>query len=673
MHVTPPQETSSAPPRWRTELTPLLDALPFPALVIDARHEVVAQNGLAADPSEPCPCPLSTAASTGEPATREVLDPATGRWSECSVFPTTFLDESGARLYLHFVWDVTEQRSTTQALERSREHQAALIHLLGLVPACEHADQLLREVVDQVASLSWMGLDAGAAAFVAEGTTLRMVHQRRLSPGVLQKCARVPFGACLCGRVADSKKPVACSNLNADHEYRFEGMTDHGHAVLALTDHDETLGVLNFYLPAGAKLDADRAKFLDSVARITSEALARLNLRSKLLRADRMATVGVLAASVAHEVRNPLTYVLYNLESLEGELSQLSRATRGERSEGFDFEVDELREMARDALEGARRIRSIIDDLKIFARNDEDERLPVDVNEAIESAIRLATNEVKYRARVEQTLGDVPAVLGSSGRLGQLLLNLVINAAQAIAPGARADNFIAIRSWQEGDWVNIEVRDSGSGIAPDVLPRVFAPFFTTKPPGVGTGLGLSICKDIAADMGGTIAVESAVGVGTRIVVRLPSAMPGGAAQSAASMHPRRATEALGRVLVVDDDPHVAASLSRMLRGHYEVLTAPSGHAALELLARDLRVDALVSDVMMPTLSGIELHAELDRTRPELARRVVFVTGAASDGEIRSGLERAGRPWLEKPVSSRALLSLLAQIVTSVSADSAASK
>ncbi|MCC6903921.1 MAG: response regulator [Polyangiaceae bacterium] len=669
----PPQETPSAPPCWRSELAPLLDALPFAALLVDERHQAVARNGLATEPAGPCPCPLSTAARTGKPATRDLLDEATGRWLECSVFPTAFLDESGALLYLHFVSDVTEQRSTTQALERSREHQAALIHLLGLVPACEHADQLLREVVDQVASLSWMGLDAGAAAFVAEGTTLRMVHQRRLSLGVLQKCAKVPFGQCLCGRVAESRKPAVCSNLNADHEYRFEGMVDHGHAVLALTDHDETLGVLNFYLPAGAKLDADRAKFLDSVARITSEALARLNLRSKLLRADRMATVGVLAASVAHEVRNPLTYVLYNLESLESELGQLSRAARGTRGGGFDFEVDELKEMARDALEGARRIRSIIDDLKIFARNDEDERVPVDVNEAIESAIRLATNEVKYRARVEQTLGDVPPVLGSSGRLGQLLLNLVINAAQAIAPGARADNFVAIRSWQERDWVNIEVRDSGAGIAPDVLPRVFAPFFTTKPPGVGTGLGLSICKDIAADMGGTIAVESTVGVGTRFVVRLPSASPAGAAQGAASVHPRRATEALGRVLVVDDDPHVAASLSRMLRGHYEVLTVPSGHAALELLGRDLPVDALVSDVMMPTLSGIELHAELDRTRPELARRVVFVTGAASDGEIRSDLERAGRPWLEKPVSSRALLSLLAQVVTGVSADSAASK
>lgn len=674
MHASPPPDAPPGPLGWRHDLAPLLEALPFAALLVNARHEVVAHNALGARPSSPCPCPLPAAARSGEPATRDVLDEASGRWFECAVYPTGFHDDSGERLYLHFVSDVTERRSTTELLERSREHQAALIHLLGRVPACEHADQLLREVVDQVAELSWMGLDAGAAAFVAEGRTLRMVHQRRLSQGVLQKCARVPFGACLCGRVAESRKAAVCSNLNADHEFRFEGMTDHGHAVLALTDHDETLGVLNFYLPAGARLDADRAKFLDSVARITSEALARLNLRSKLARADRMATVGVLAASVAHEVRNPLTYVLYNLESLEGELGQLSRTARGAGgSEGtLDVELDDLKEMARDALEGAQRIRAIIDDLKIFARHDDSERVAVDVNDAIESAIRLATNEVKYRARIEHDLGKVAPVLGNAGRLGQLLLNLVINAAQAIAPGSRSQNFIAVRSWQEGDWVNIEVRDSGAGIPPEVLPRVFAPFFTTKPAGVGTGLGLSICKDIVAGMGGTIGVESTVGLGTRFIVRLPSAIPPRTAR-AASIVPLGTAGTRARVLVVDDDLQVATSIARMLRGHYEVLTAQSGRAALELLASEPAIDALVSDVMMPDGNGLELQSELAGTRPELARRVVFVTGAASDGGIRASLERTGQPWLEKPVGSAALLELLTQLVAGVSAGSAASR
>jgi CheY-like chemotaxis protein len=387
-----------------------------------------------------------------------------------------------------------------------------------------------------------------------------------------------------------------------------------------------------------------------------------------------MATVGVLAASVAHEVRNPLTYVLYNLESLEGELGQLSRTARGAGgSEGtLDVELDDLKEMARDALEGAQRIRAIIDDLKIFARHDDSERVAVDVNDAIESAIRLATNEVKYRARIEHDLGKVAPVLGNAGRLGQLLLNLVINAAQAIAPGSRSQNFIAVRSWQEGDWVNIEVRDSGAGIPPEVLPRVFAPFFTTKPAGVGTGLGLSICKDIVAGMGGTIGVESTVGLGTRFIVRLPSAIPPRTAR-AASIVPLGTAGTRARVLVVDDDLQVATSIARMLRGHYEVLTAQSGRAALELLASEPAIDALVSDVMMPDGNGLELQSELAGTRPELARRVVFVTGAASDGGIRASLERTGQPWLEKPVGSAALLELLTQLVAGVSAGSAASR
>lgn len=222
-----------------------------------------------------------------------------------------------------------------------------------------------------------------------------------------------------------------------------------------------------------------------------------------------------------------------------------------------------------------------------------------------------------------------------------------------------------------GDWVNIEVRDSGAGIPPEVLPRVFAPFFTTKPAGVGTGLGLSICKDIVSGMGGTIGVESTVGLGTRFVVRLPSAIAPGAGK-AASIVPLGAAGPRPRVLVVDDDAQVATSLARMLRLHFEVLTAQSGRAALELLASEPAIDALVSGVMMPDGNGLELQRALGGTRPELARRVVFVTGAASDGEVRASLERTGQPWLEKPVSSAALLALLTELVAGVSAGSTAS-
>ncbi len=231
----------------------------------------------------------------------------------------------------------------------------------------------------------------------------------------------------------------------------------------------------------------------------------------KLLFADCMASMGALAAGVAHEINNPLTFVVANLAYTLDAVSQIEPRP-----------VEALRALE-DAQEGVERVRNIVLDLKMFSRSEEGADEPVDVRRILRSAANLVSNEVKHRARLRLELGDVPPVLANFHRLGQVFVNLMINATQAIPEGAADRHVIAASCRPDPDGrVCVEVSDTGCGIPSEVLPRIFEPFFTTKPVGVGTGLGLAVCHRIVTRLGGTIDVESREGEGTTFRVRLPA-------------------------------------------------------------------------------------------------------------------------------------------------------
>ena len=246
------------------------------------------------------------------------------------------------------------------------------------------------------------------------------------------------------------------------------------------------------------------------------------DLQARMLVSERMASVGTLAAGVAHEVNNPLTYVFSNVAFAMEQLraSELDWSTRPACAP--------LRDAATalgEALAGAGRVRDIVRDLKTFSRAGDDLAGVAAPNAVIEGCLKM-TKGVTSRARVVTHLGEVPAVHGSEARLAQVISNLLVNAAQAIPEGQR-DPEIAISTWRtDRGWVAIEVRDNGAGIPPDVLPHIFDPFFTTKPVGEGTGLGLSICHGIVEALGGEIRVETQVGRGTAVRMVLPPANAG---------------------------------------------------------------------------------------------------------------------------------------------------
>ncbi len=396
----------------------------------------------------------------------------------------------------------------------------------------------------------------------------------------------------------------------------------------------------------------------DEVLAILRDVTELHGMQAKLFLSDRMASVGTLAAGVAHEINNPLSFVIANQTLTLEALEELSRERPCQQ-------VSESIELLREAAEGTDRVRRIVRDLKIFSRHDDESLGPVDLRHAMDRAIALAWNEIRHKARLVKAYGEVPLILANEARLGQVFLNLMINAAQAIADGDADANEIRVSTRVEGQSAILEVRDTGSGIAPEHLTRIFDPFFTTKPVGVGTGLGLAICHQIVRTQGGEITVDSTLGKGTcfRIVLpldhaslkadkqkRLPSDPP----------PPRRSS-----VLVVDDEVMLSRSLSRLLGGEHDVEAINSGAEALRLVGTGRRFDVILCDLMMPELSGMELYNELGQLAPDLARRMVFLTGGACTTGARDFLSRVQNPRLEKPFNLDELKKVVRTMATAL--------
>jgi PAS domain S-box-containing protein len=379
----------------------------------------------------------------------------------------------------------------------------------------------------------------------------------------------------------------------------------------------------------------------------------RHRMRAKLLLSDRMVSLGTLAAGIAHEINNPLAYVTANLEVVAETLDEMPEAA----AQG------ELRAAIGDAREGAERVRNIVRGLRTFSRSEEEKRMPLALPDVLAAAVRLTGNELKHRAVLVRELGATPPVLADEGRLAQVFINLLINAAHAIPEGNTDANRIVVRTrTDDSGRAVVEIQDSGEGMPPEVMARAFDPFFTTKEVGEGTGLGLSICHGIVSGLGGTIAIESTRGQGSLVRVVLPPAPVAAAPQPQAAAVATPAPVRRHRVLIVDDEPRVAQALKRMLHGDHELTVASCGAEAIAHLAAGERFDVIITDVMMPNMTGIELYDRLEDLAPDQAARVIFLSGGVFTAQTQTRLEASGNPQLTKPVSSQELRACVAQLV-----------
>lgn len=397
-------------------------------------------------------------------------------------------------------------------------------------------------------------------------------------------------------------------------------------------------------------------------------------LEERLAEADRLASLGMLAAGIGHEINNPLAYTVGNLDLVKERLpallerqgryrQTLARLVRGTATveqarevladaDADRAEAEELLRCARDAAHGAGRVQSIMRDLREFSSVPARRGASANLLRVIRSAINLSRNELRYRARLVTELGEVPPVSGEESRLAQVFVNLLVNAAQAVERGGSPEPEIRVRTWVDGETVAAEVRDSGQGLTPEEREHLFDPFSAELPPGVGSGLSLSVTRNIVTSFGGTIEVDSAPGRGTGFIVRLPR--PDGAAGRTAGGPAARAEPRRARILVVDDEPMVCKTVRRWLGREHDVVLAESAEEAERVLAQDHGFDLVLSDLIMPGRSGMELYEHCREHHPRLAPRFVFMSGGAFTQRARVFLERVPNPRLDKPIDMRRL-------------------
>jgi signal transduction histidine kinase len=397
----------------------------------------------------------------------------------------------------------------------------------------------------------------------------------------------------------------------------------------------------------------------------------RRHMQEQLLVSDRMASLGTLAAGVAHEINNPLAAVLANLDVVLLELDdalttyEVAAEDSSMRSELVQLMGERLASSMpalRDAREAALRVSDVSRDLKVFSRGSESRRSAVDVHLVLESSLRMARTEIRHRAQVVRQFDEVPAVTANETRLGQVFLNLIVNAAQSIPEGAASRHEIRVVTTRAGaDRVVVEVHDTGGGIPTDALPRIFDPFFTTKPIGVGTGLGLAICHRLVTELGGEIVVDSRPGSGTMVRVTLPVATESPAPVEeppvVASAATRRA-----KILLIDDDELVLNAARRIIAHHHDVSAIARAQEALDRVEKGEWFDVVLCDVLMPEMTGMAFYEALVRQAPEQAGRVVFMTGGAFTPAARDFLEQVRQPLLDKPFEAAALVALVEKLL-----------
>ncbi len=330
-------------------------------------------------------------------------------------------------------------------------------------------------------------------------------------------------------------KPVAPEVLRATVEELLTGRQEEHPDNLSL---DEEMRLLRSYNEVlFTKLQSKVQELQRTIAKHQSSEESLKTMQAQIIQQEKMASIGQLAAGVAHEINNPMGFITSNLTSL-GKYAErldtyiaalqqslyacpnhpgLDELDRLRQKLKVDYIISDVTQLVAESLDGANRVRRIVQDLKSFSRVDQAESSRVNLNECLETTINIAWNELKYIATLERDFGELPTIVCNPQQLNQVFLNLLVNAAQAMdKPGT-----ITVKTWSEPDWVCVAVSDTGKGMTEEVRTRVFEPFFTSKPAGKGTGLGLPISVDIVHKHHGDIQVESEPGKGSTFTVRLP--------------------------------------------------------------------------------------------------------------------------------------------------------
>lgn len=415
---------------------------------------------------------------------------------------------------------------------------------------------------------------------------------------------------------------------------------------------------------SAAPILTDDGKLLGAVL-ILRDIGERQRIAQHLARCDRMIAIGTMAEGVAHEINNPLTSVIANVgfagREIEGVMGAL-RSLDGASSAAVRPLLVEATTALDEAAAGAERVRKIVADLQVFARPEERAPAPLNLWQPIETAIVLCTPHVRHRARIVRECGPAPAVRATPSRIEQLVVNLIMNAVQALPDGRPDEHQIVIttRTDAVGRAV-LEVADDGVSLSDTEASRIFDPFFPARSTDLGGGLGLSICFTIVRDLGGDIAAERDAEKGNVFRAALPPSVPPPPLPTT-DPPPVAAGLSKARILVVDDEPLLLSLMRRVLQSEHEVVIVDRARAALERISHGERFAAVLCDLMMPEMNGMELYEQVRTLAPEQADRFAFMCGGAVTDAANDFLDAHATRRIDKPMNVNQLRSFVANFV-----------
>jgi len=553
--------------------------------------------------------------------------------------------------------DITQRREAEAAIRRSRDTQEAIASILRLSLEDSPLEDLLQKVLHNVLSLPWLSVERKGAILLVEDKpgVLVMKAVEGLAGELRDRCARVPFGVCLCGRAASSGKLVHTGELDVRHENTYGGILPHGHYCVPISYAGQVLGVLNAYVAAGHTYMQQEADFLTSVADTLAGIIIRRKmeqergrLEEQLKLVQRLEAVGRLAGGVAHDFNNLLSVII----SYAGFAADALR-----ESDPVHADIVEIQN-------AGQRAAALTRQLLAFSRKQLLEPEVLSINKVVTGIEimlrRLLGEDIDIEVHRADELGSV---LADPGQIEQVIMNLAVNARDAMPQGGKltietinaeldegyAEQHVAVKP---GRFVMLSVTDTGSGMDAETRAHIFEPFFTTKEKGKGTGLGLSTVYGIVKQSGGNIWVYSEPGRGTTFKVYLPRV------DAPAADIKRRPVSMMATgsetVLIVEDEEAVRRLADRILRSAgYKVLTAAGGGEALLLCEKhDGAIDLLLTDVVMPQMSGRELAERLAKTSPKL--KVLYMSGYTDNAIVHHGVLDPGTRFIGKPFAAAEL-------------------
>lgn len=565
------------------------------------------------------------------------------------------------------VHEIEERKRAEVFLQRSHDTQTIINRLLrDSLDMDISLDELIEQALKHLLSLSWLSFESMGCIFLVgdEPDTLIMRSSKGFSENLVRTCEKIAFGQCLCGQAALARKMIFANHVTDAHEIILSEVPDHGHYCVPILAKDKTLGVINIYVKAGHQKTDLEVDFLNAISSTLAGILIqrqgemqKKEFEKRLNQAHKMEAIGTLAGGIAHDFNNILSGIFGYAQLAHMNLEEPEKAR---------MHIDQI-------YQGAKRATDLIQQILTFSRKTEHEKKTIRPYLIVKEAIKFLRSSIPSNIRINEDISSRARILANPTQLHQIVINLCTNAFHAMMDqGGTLDiileeqiiqfeNQIPGRMIPKGNYLRLEVRDTGHGMTNEALRKVFEPYFTTKKAGEGTGLGLAVVLGIVEEHNGFIHADSELGKGSVFQVLFPII-----AEHDETAEPEGQLADLKKgsetILLVDDEKSILSSTGELLEDYgYKVHAFLDPEAALEAFKQQPEIfDIVVTDVTMPGLTGDSLALQIldiNMTIP-----IIMCTGFSHKISKNQALKIGVRKYLEKPVEAATILNTIRDIL-----------